>query len=253
MKGLVIPFGAMVEYHPIFAKEQSRLYQFGKKVLPGIFLGHGLFTGRIWKGDIMVALDASEILARRVRAKEVVTPRKGEHVFSPVADGKAKLSGRDYGVRESTLRQVQLVRSEDLREELQGNSEKSQRTDETKDDAEARNDLWSMEGDFICRHRVEPRVQLYVPKEETFPIPLTYVDVTRSTCCKKAVLTTIGMWRWIVFLSDSWTGFTKFTLLNEQPPTGCMWSGEVVNTESSTDLFICGLKFGESSSEKGKA
>ena len=39
----------------------------------------------------------------------------------------------------------QLVRSEDLREQLQGNSERSQPT-ETKDDAEARNDFWSMEG-----------------------------------------------------------------------------------------------------------
>ena len=37
--GPVIPFGAMVEYHPISAKDQSRLHQFGPKVLPGIFLG----------------------------------------------------------------------------------------------------------------------------------------------------------------------------------------------------------------------
>ena len=26
-------------------------------------------------------------------------------------------------------------------------------------------------------------------------------------------------------LSDSWTEFTKFTLLNEKPPQGYMWSG----------------------------
>ena len=35
--GPVIPFGAMVEYHPISAKDLSRLHQFGPKVLPGIF------------------------------------------------------------------------------------------------------------------------------------------------------------------------------------------------------------------------
>ena len=34
-KGPVIPFGAMVEYHPLSAKDQSRIHQFGKKVLPG--------------------------------------------------------------------------------------------------------------------------------------------------------------------------------------------------------------------------
>ena len=26
-------------------------------------------------------------------------------------------------------------------------------------------------------------------------------------------------------LSDSWTGFTQFTLLDEKPPDGYMWSG----------------------------
>ena len=66
------------------------------------------------------------------------------------------------GVREPTLRRRQPARSEDLREELQGNSERSQPTG-TKEDAEAQNDFWSIEGDFICRHHIEPRVQLNVP------------------------------------------------------------------------------------------
>ena len=38
-KGRINPFGAMVEYFPISAKDHSRLHQFGKKVLPGIFSG----------------------------------------------------------------------------------------------------------------------------------------------------------------------------------------------------------------------
>ena len=38
--GPVIPFGAMVEYHPISAKDQTSLHQFGPIVLPGIFLGY---------------------------------------------------------------------------------------------------------------------------------------------------------------------------------------------------------------------
>ena len=63
--GPVIPFGAMVEYHP------------GAKVLPGIFLGYALYAGGIWKGDILVAdeefekMDASEIHARRPNATKV--------------------------------------------------------------------------------------------------------------------------------------------------------------------------------------
>ena len=44
-KGPVIPFGSLVEYHPITAKNQSRIHQFGKKVLPGLFLGYALYAG----------------------------------------------------------------------------------------------------------------------------------------------------------------------------------------------------------------
>ena len=36
-KGTIIPLGSLVEYHPITAKDQSRIHQFGKKVLPGLF------------------------------------------------------------------------------------------------------------------------------------------------------------------------------------------------------------------------
>ena len=38
-----------------------------------------------------------------------------------------------------------------------------------------------VQGDFIYRHHNEPRVQLFVSKEETFPNPLKYIDVTRSS------------------------------------------------------------------------
>ena len=53
--GPVIPFGAMVDYHPVSAKDLSRIHQIGAKVLPGIFLGYALNAGGIWKGDIPVA------------------------------------------------------------------------------------------------------------------------------------------------------------------------------------------------------
>ena len=45
LKGPIIPFGSLVEYHPIM-KVQSRIHQFGKKVLPGLFLGCALYAGR---------------------------------------------------------------------------------------------------------------------------------------------------------------------------------------------------------------
>ena len=58
----------------------------------------------------------------------------------------------------------------------------------TLDDAEARNDFWSITGDFICRHHVEPRVKLYVPREETLPTPMKYIDGTRDAHASLDVL-----------------------------------------------------------------
>ena len=79
LKGPIIPFGSLVEFHPITAKDQSRIHQFGKKVLPGLFLGYALYAGGIWKGDVLVAdleeletTDASEIYSKRLNAKEVI-------------------------------------------------------------------------------------------------------------------------------------------------------------------------------------
>ena len=48
LKGQIIPFGSLVEYHP--AKDQSRIHQIGTKVLPGLFLRYALYAERIWKG-----------------------------------------------------------------------------------------------------------------------------------------------------------------------------------------------------------
>ena len=44
-KGPIIQFGSLVKYHPISAKDQSRIHQFGKKVSPGLFLGYALYAG----------------------------------------------------------------------------------------------------------------------------------------------------------------------------------------------------------------
>ena len=86
-----------------------------------------------------------------------------------------------------------------------------------------------MSGNFIYRHHVEPRVKLYSPREESFPIPLKYIDVSRTTQTDLDVLResriddywNIGGSR---DLSDSWTGFTQFTPVSERPPEGHMWS-----------------------------
>ena len=44
-------------------------------------------------------MDASELHARRLNAKEVLTPVKGDNFMFPIADGPVKDSGRDQRPR----------------------------------------------------------------------------------------------------------------------------------------------------------
>ena len=101
--------------------------------------------------------------------------------------------------------------------------------DSLPDAGEAINDFWSMSGSFIYRHHVEPRVKLHSPRGESFPIPLKYIDVSRITHTNLDVKQEIRIDDyWNIDgsrdLSDPWTGFTQFTLLEEKPPEGYMWS-----------------------------
>ena len=94
-----------------------------------------------------------------------------------------------------------------------------------------------MSGNFIYRHHVEPRVKLYSPTEESFPIPLKYIDVSRTTHTNLDVEQERRIDDyWNIDgsrdLCDSWTGFIQFTLLEEKPPDGFLWSGETDKTAS---------------------
>ena len=69
-------------------------------------------------------------------------------------------------------------------------------------------------GSFIYRHHVEPRVKLFSPREESFPIPLKYIDVSRTTHTNLDVKQEKRIDdHWNIDgsrdLSDTWTGFTQ--------------------------------------------
>ena len=176
-------------------------------------------------------MDASEIYSKRLNAKEVIFPKQGEFIF-PIADGRIKTLGGDQELRTSTLARPRPIQG-DSHIDFLGDSEGSlpQPQDSLPDACEAINDFWSMSGSFIYRHHVEPRVKLYSPREESFPIPLKYIDVTRTTHTNWDVKQEkrIGDY-WNIDgsrdLSDPWTGFTQFTLLEEKAPDGKMWSRE---------------------------
>ena len=83
----------------------------------------------------------SEIHARRLNAKEILTPKNGEHFIFPIAGGMFKLSGGDQGIRKSTLIRDDPERGE-LRDDLRGESDGSQPLDTLPEDGEVRNDFW---------------------------------------------------------------------------------------------------------------
>ena len=121
-------------------------------------------------------------------------------------------------MRTSTLVRHRPIQGESTIDFL-GESEGSlpQPQDSFQDAGEAINDFWSMSGSFIYRHHVEPRVELYSPREESFPIPLKYIDVTRTAHTNldvKQEKRIVEYWNLdgSADLSDPWTGFTQFTV-----------------------------------------
>ena len=91
------------------------------------------------------------------------------------------------------------MRSEDLSGEIQSESGESQPAEPT-DDAEARADFWSIQGDFIYRHHNEPRVQLTLRAEgRNIPYSNKNTWILQGLlmliwmCHKKNVLMIVGM------------------------------------------------------------
>ena len=176
-------------------------------------------------------MDASEIHSKRLNAKEVIFPKENGEFTFPIADGRIKLLGGDQDLGTPTLIRQRTIRGESHVDFL-GESEGSLPPphDSLPDAREAIKDFWSMSGNFIYHHHVEPRVKLYSPREESFPIPLKCIDVTRTTHTNLDVKQEKRIDDyWNIDgsrdLYDPWTGFTQFILLEEKPPNGYMWSG----------------------------
>ena len=143
------------------------------------------------------------------------------------------------------MRTSPLIRERPIRGESHvdflGESEESllPRHDSFPDAGEAINVFWSMSGNFIYRFHVEPRVKLYSPREEHSLFPLKYIDVTRTTHTNLDVKQEKRIDDyWNIDgsrdLSDPWTGFTQFTLLDEKALDGFMWSGRRLTRKQLT-------------------
>ena len=126
-------------------------------------------------------MDASEIYSKRLNAKEVIFSKENGKISSPQMD-ESNFLGGDQELTTPTLIREHPIRGESQRDFLgESGGCLPPPQDSFPDAGEAINDLWSMSGNFIYRYHVEPRVKLYSPREESFPIPLKYIDVTRTT------------------------------------------------------------------------
>ena len=157
-------------------------------------------------------MDASEIDCKRLNAKEVIFPKENGKIF-PIADGRFKHPGGDQDLIIPTLIREHPIRGEshfNFVGEAEGSLLPLQ--DSYPDASEARNDFWSMSGNFIYRH--------YSPREESFRTPLKYFDVSRTTHSNLDVMQVSRIDEyWNIDgsrdMSVSWTGFTQFTMKGE--------------------------------------
>ena len=187
----------------------------------------------------------------------MIFPKQGKFIF-PVAEGRIKTSGGDQDLSTSTLIRDRPIQGESHVDFL-GESEGSLPPphDSFPDAGEAINDFWSISGNFIYRDHVEPRLKLFSPREESFVIPLKNIDVSRTTHTNLDVKQEKRIDDyWNIDgsrdLSDPWTGFTQFTLLDEKAPDGYMWSGERLTRKQLTSRpdYIYGQNYGRNGKER---
>ena len=213
-----------------------------------------MYAGGIWKGDVLIAdleeletMDASEIYSKKLNAKEVIFPKeKGEFIF-PITDGRIKTLGGDQDLSTSTLARHRPIQGESNIDFL-GESEGSRPPphDSFLDAGEAMNDFWSMSGNFMYRHHVEPRVQALLAERRIIPysteIHGSLQNYSYEFGCKAGEA---HRYYWNIDgsrdFSAPWTGFTQFTLLEEKPPNGCVWSGERLTRKQLTSRpdYLC--------------
>ena len=215
--GPVIPFGAMVEYHPISANDQSRLHQFGAKVLPGMFLGYALYAVGIWKGDIMVAdieeleeTDASELHARRLKNFHIPSRRWNSQNFWRRT---AYENIHQPGIVRNDEKNKTFFKENQMKYILQLHFKKTQRgmmrklkmtSGRSQEDSNIVITLYQ-ESNCTCREKNH-----FLFQRSTLTLPEKIIEHHWNVDGEKE-------------LSDAWTGFTRFILLNERPPDGSTW------------------------------
>ena len=207
--GPVIPFGAMVEYHlfcwrlietlSIWVKSLARYVPRLCNVC-GENLERRHHGRRHWRsgGDGRIRTPRQKAQCKR----SVNADERWQFCF-PAADGTVNVSGGDQRLRTSTLIRDHPERGEEQEHHLGESDGLSSSTPlydgSTRDVRKLKKISGLIWENSSCRHHVETRVKLYMPREETFLFPLRYIDVTRTTFSSldvmfEKILMTTGTW-----------------------------------------------------------
>ena len=167
-------------------EDQSRIHQFEKKVLPGLFLGYALYAGEF--GRVTYWSQTLRSWRRWTHRKSTRKDSMRKRWYFPSKEKLICQSKMDESKHPEEIRnwehppwygidqfKERVIFSWRIRRVSSTTSRLSS------DAGEAINDFWSMSGSFIYRHHVEHRFKLYSPREESFPIPMKYIDVYRTT------------------------------------------------------------------------
>ena len=154
----------------------------------------------------------------------------------------SKISGGDRRLKPSTLIRESSWTTRRTRSFSKRIGLSPLQDDSTWYDTEAKKNYWSVTGDFIYRHHVEPRVKLYMPKEEIISPSDEYIhrrnqNNTQVTSC------TVGKtywwllergWRKRIIECMEWTDFhgPRWEWRGNKQPQDQTMCGQMIRTMS---------------------
>ena len=173
----------MVEHYPISARDQSRLHQCGKKVLPGIFLWYAFDLGVNFGKEILwvarhwrIGKDGriGKFLSSKNQCKKYWYHKKEEFMF-PSCRWHSKIVRRRPRIpRNSSKGKSNLLG------EWRSQWRTSRQTRRCSTDRNKRW-RWSRERFLVYSWWLHLSSSQWISKEESFPKPLRYIDVIRRT------------------------------------------------------------------------
>ena len=260
--GPIIAFGSEVQYKPSSDEDAKRLHRFGNKLLSGIFIGYACHAGGGWTGDLLLidqeeintAEYRSDVYVKRIKAGEVhIVKDENSFIFPMIQYDLSQPGGRPPYTRtrrKPAIREVVPLEDQEPSsssrpnpvpgEDGHGQSTRPDEPDPSGIRPSGEPDSWSITDSAVIRFHKQPRTTLFVPDPKSFPIPIKYIDVLRTTWTdldEAPLRYSKDIWTDVKDkdLRVPWTGRTVFYLLRPKPPVGKMWAGDrLINAKATT-------------------